>query len=289
METAFVKAVEAIYTAAPEPTLWPAALQAIADCFDDVGGNLVWKRDDGELGVIVSDSLKLATEDYERKWWRYDIRSERAIERMIWARGDTICDRDTIKDHEITGHEFYTEFLAKHGLRWFACTGLCPDPRTAVGLAVQRSIHKSSFKESELDLLARLGKHAERSLRLTVRLLDAELTNVGLGDALSRLNIGVFALDSLGRVTFSNSAGERLLGDGITLVGGRLRIVASDQESANRSLLLLRESDDLDGADLKPILVPRSHSNRSLVVHVLPVPRVAQLQTAFLTHVSAIV
>ena len=34
--------------------------------------------------------------------------------------------------------------------------------------------------------------------------------------------IGVFALDSLGRVVYSNPAGKRLLGDGLALVNDRL-------------------------------------------------------------------
>ena len=37
----FVKAVEKVYAAAPDPSRWPAALQAIADCFDDLGALLV--------------------------------------------------------------------------------------------------------------------------------------------------------------------------------------------------------------------------------------------------------
>jgi hypothetical protein len=53
----FVRAVEAIYAAAPEPSLWPQALQAIAAAFGDVGALLVYGRDDGSFGAVESPSL----------------------------------------------------------------------------------------------------------------------------------------------------------------------------------------------------------------------------------------
>jgi hypothetical protein len=60
----FVTAVEAIYAAAPDPSRWPLALQAMADVFDDVGAVLVYERDDGGFGAIVSHSLDALLRDY---------------------------------------------------------------------------------------------------------------------------------------------------------------------------------------------------------------------------------
>jgi len=52
-----LRAIEAIYDAAPEPRRWPHALAAIAGCFDDVGAILIWHKNDGTFGTIVSESL----------------------------------------------------------------------------------------------------------------------------------------------------------------------------------------------------------------------------------------
>lgn len=57
MRDAFVAAVEAIYDAAPDPSRWPVALQAIADVFGDVGAILSFLRDDGGFGAIGSPQL----------------------------------------------------------------------------------------------------------------------------------------------------------------------------------------------------------------------------------------
>ena len=102
----------------------------------------------------------------------------------------------------------------------------------AVGISVQRAKTKEAFADSELELLTELGRHAEKSLRLGIRLLDAELANVGLGEILSRIGIAVFALDLLGRVVFSNPAAASLIGQRIEIVDGRLRMGASAERQA---------------------------------------------------------
>ena len=56
----FVEAVEAIYETAAAPSRWPHALQKIADCYGDVGTVLMYRRDNGSLGSIVSPKLAAA-------------------------------------------------------------------------------------------------------------------------------------------------------------------------------------------------------------------------------------
>jgi hypothetical protein len=70
----FAAAIEAIYAAAAVPTLWVDALRAIADCFGDIGANLIYKRDDGSVGLIVTPNMQAAHDDYAAGWWKQDIR-----------------------------------------------------------------------------------------------------------------------------------------------------------------------------------------------------------------------
>jgi hypothetical protein len=67
-----------------------------------------------------------------------------------------------------------------------------------VGVSVQRADTKPPFTPNSTCWLT-----FEKSLRLGIRLLDNKLTRVGLGEALAREGIGVFALDSLRRVSSS--------------------------------------------------------------------------------------
>lgn len=291
MENLFVDAVEAIYAAASDPSLWPNALQAITDVLGDVGAILIWHRDDGGFGTMVSPMLATAQRDYEaNQWYLHDLPAQRTVGQALWLRSDACTDADAVTDDEMRTHPFYTQFCAKHDLRWRAIIGVAPDPHISVFLAIQRSGRKGPHSDEELAIATRLGHHVEKSLRLSIRLLDAELTTVGLGEALARLGVGVFALNSLKRVVFRNPAGERLLGDGLAIVNDRLLVASAEQQELDAAINRMIGGDPSDIArDPKPILVRRQRSERPLAAYVLPLSAPHDASRQFLTHTRAIV
>jgi DNA-binding CsgD family transcriptional regulator len=143
----------------------------------------------------------------------------------------------------------------------------------------------------ELDIATRLGRHTEKALRLSIRLLDSELTKLGLQDALSRIGVGVFSLDSLGRVIFSNPRGQSLLGDGLSIVDERLRVRQSTSKAEIEAAIALMTQGDRSeiAADPKPLMIQRVRSNRPLVLYVLPIVRALPQVDGFLAQAKAIV
>lgn len=268
----FVAAVEAIYDTAAAPERWPAALEAIAAIFDDIGANLTYRRDDGRFGAIVSPSLVAGVDDYMREWHRHDIRSMRADERGFFAFRDVVTDEHLVSPEEMASHPFYTEFLARFGLRWSASVNISPDPHIICVVTVQRSAAKAAFTRPEQQLLLRLGRHAENALRLGAQLIDSEMASVGLRETLSRLGTGVFLLDRRGRIVFSNTVGNRFLGDSLTVMNARLTSSsASKRAEFDMSIeAALRGAQGDMIADPKPILLQRVSSDRPLVSYVLP-------------------
>jgi DNA-binding CsgD family transcriptional regulator len=196
-----------------------------------------------------------------------------------------------VTHQEIEEHPIYTQFLIPHGLGWFAGAGISPDPLIAVWISVQRSRSEAPFCDDELEALSRLAHHAENALRLSVRLFDAELSKLALGDALARIGIGVFILDSSKRITFSNPAAISCLGDGLSIANDRLSL---DRPPEQR---------DLDAAidqalaaypnkeSPRPILAQRETSDRPLVLYLLPVLGSGRQDAAthFLTRARVIV
>ncbi len=168
---------------------------------------------------------------------------------------------------------------------------IAPDPHVAVGLAVQRAKDRPPYSVAELEIASRLGHHAEKSLRLSIRLFDADLAKFSLGEALGRLSIGVFALDSLKRVVFGNSAGQRLLGDGLAPADDRLLIGGPEDRCAIEATIdqMIRAVPAELSRTPKPTLVQRRRSNRPLAIYVLPVTSAMRTTTEFLTHTRAIV
>jgi DNA-binding CsgD family transcriptional regulator/GAF domain-containing protein len=281
------QAIRDIYSAALEPARWPAALQAVADVFRDVGAILIYARDDGTFGVVCSRSLQHCVGEYALGWSDRDTRANRGRERGYFAGRDVITDRDVITPDEMATDPFYSTFLPRHGLRYFACAMVSPDPRVWVGLSIQRAPDRPEYSEAELELAGELGAHVENALRLSIRLMNAELINAGLGAALARLGIGVFALDSLRRVVFSNPAAEALLGDGLDLVDGR--VLAGSPVSSRLDAEIARAiADDLAG---KPaaLIIERKRSRHPLAVYVMPVPFSGHAAEHFLSHARALV
>jgi DNA-binding CsgD family transcriptional regulator/PAS domain-containing protein len=292
MDIQFIAAVEAIYDAALKPSNWPNALQAIANCMGDVGAILLWRRDDGSFGSIASPTVVEAQRDWEQNEWNvHDLRARRAVERGYFLSGEPFTDRNVCSDEEIHTNRAYTEFQARHGLKWFGAVAVSPEPNVGVVLSVHRSASCPPFSDPELAILHRLGRHAEKSLRLGIRLFETDLVNVGLGEALARVGIGVFALDSLGRVVFVNPAGEHLLGDGLILGSNRLLIGRAPERAALEAVIaqMTHGTPEDIAANLKPILIHRRVARRPLAIYVLPITLSPHPAAQFLTHARAIV
>ena len=288
-ERLFEAAVEQVYGAALDPQRWPAALQAVADMSGDMGSILIYSRDDGTFGIIETESLRYLTPDYRDAWSGRDIRAIRSLERGYFFQRDVITDDDVLTDAEMDSDPFYTEFLAPRGLKYFAAAMVSPDPHVEVALSVQRRLGRPKFSPDETARLRRLGPHIENALRISVRLMDAELTKLSLGDALGRIGIGVFALDSLGRITFSNAAGDRLIGDGLAIVDGRLRAMQKPDGATHESRAPIDLSSPHDGDGAKPFLIRGPQSGRAIALYILPVSHRPSVEEQFLTHARVLV
>ncbi len=285
-----IAAIEAIYAAAAEPSRWPSTLEIITKCFDDVGSILIYGRDDGSFGVIESPSLKDISAEYASHWSDRDIRAIRARERGYFFKRDVITDRDLLSADEMEADPFYNDLLRRYGLRYFAAATVSPDPHIEVALSVQRALGRPEYSEAELKMLEQLAPHVESSLRLSIHLMDAQSVNIGMGTAMARIGIGVFALDSMGRIVSSNAASQALLGDGLNVVNDRL--VLTNPLASEEAVAAIRNALDGDriilSQETRPILVHRQSASRPLALYVLPIPA-QHSGNGFLTRARAIV
>ena len=263
-------AIRLIYGAATAPDRWPEALQAIADCTDDVGAVLLWRRDDGSFGTIVSPALEISHADYIANWSTRDIRAIRALDRGYHISRDVATDRDVVDADEIATDPFYRDYLVPHGLGWFAATSVGPDPRVVVIVSVQRRFDRPQFDDDELRFVTEIGRHVEQAMRLGIRLFDGHLQRDGLAGALAAMNVGVFGVDSLGRVTTRNTAAAAFLDDGLQIANGRLRPRWASGSKAFVDLL----ARTLDGGappEPHPVLLSDADTGSRLVIHIVPV------------------
>jgi DNA-binding CsgD family transcriptional regulator len=272
-DSSFLRAVEIIYATALAPEKWSAALQAIADIFDDIGAVMTYRRADGRFGVIVSPMLGAGQEDYNREWYRHDIRALRTVERGLLLSGDVTTDTvlDLVEEHG--RHPFFTEFLSRFGLRWCATISICPEPDVDVVISLQRSAEKDEYSDRETAILTRIARHAEQALRLGMRLIEAEAGSAGLRDTFARLNMGIVLLDGLGRIVFSNETAKRFFLNGpLEASGERL----TTRSMPDRRILqvaidaaLQIRADQAVTANPRPILL-QTEQRPTVAVYVLP-------------------
>jgi DNA-binding CsgD family transcriptional regulator len=283
----FNRAVDAIYQAALEPALWPQALQAVADCFQDTGAVLIWRRENGRYGSIVSPGLAEAQREYDAHWQHLDVRSARGFEQGYLLDQEGVTDLDLFSVAELETFPIYTQFFARHGVYWFAAIVLSPDQDVQAVLTVQRDKARTPYAREEVQKINLLARHVERSLKLSIRLFDAENCNLGMREILSRLGIGVFALDDDLRVIFANPASRK----------GFAALVAADAASEPTLTPLARRKIERALAQAEPgqarepvnILIERGENEPPLTLYVLPVTGHSAASHDMLARARAIV
>jgi DNA-binding CsgD family transcriptional regulator len=263
--------LDAIYLAATDPERWPDALEATANFFGDVGGLLIYQRADRTFATVASPGLAAAQAAFEQGgWWRHDFRMSRAMERGYILSREAVTDRHLASDEEIEASPYYRDFLGAFGLKWFAGMMISPDPEVAAALSIQRSAHKSPYSDAELDAFEFIARHVENALRIGIRLISAEVANLTLLDAFDRLDMGVFLLDGLGRIVFSNEAARGVSDESWV---GAASITSGDRPA---TALLRKAIEDClreplaEGWAPRPVLVRRPQDGNSLAIYALP-------------------
>lgn len=263
-------AIGAIYAAAAAPESWPRALDALALRFDAAGAVLLFQKQDFSMAAICSPALADAQSAYEAGAWQYDLLASRLLEKGMLASGACVTEQDLVTPDEIATHPFFTDFRAKHGLGSIMGGMMLPHPSIPVIVSVHGRSGNRPFTRDEVFACEHFMCHVERSLALTVRLMDAEVASQSLMGAFSRLSCGVFILDRNRTILFHNDLSTKMLANGLAISGNRLTVSGPDSEKFER-----RFRDACAPAeaptDKTPPLILKSRSDIAVVLYALPV------------------
>ncbi|AWN39824.1 helix-turn-helix transcriptional regulator [Methylobacterium durans] len=280
--SAWNDAIDTIYAAAAAPNLWPNTLQTIAELLDARGALLLYRHDNGRFGVIVSPTLVMMAKEYDEHWQHLDVRADRVFQAIASGSRDVWADHTIFTDEEVARLPIYQQFLLPHGICWGMTVPVSPSPAVHVILTLLRAREKPGYSDALQNQLLALSRHVERSLSLSIRLMDAEAERVGLAAALDRIDCGVLVLGADQRVLLANRMADRLLGSGLAISSGRLRVTDRAANQVFQDRLAAVESGTVPGPEAQePLIVP--NGERGLIVQVLPLPTsidVPALQTA---------
>lgn len=247
--------------AALNPAAWVKALDTATEITESFGAILLPIKGGLIPNVPFTEPMSESADKYFRHHWYLRDERNRGIDIMM-QRG-VADDLDISSAEQIKRHPYYQEFLAPHGLRWFAGVGVaCGDDLWC--LSLQRTIERGPFSESEKRQLALLSSRLAASAALA-RAIGFATTNGAL-DAFEVSSTAVVLINRMGEAFKANPSAERLLNGDIRIT--KRKLVAKDRgattalERALHDLLWRR----IDGGLSPPVLLPRT-GRRSLFAY----------------------
>lgn len=266
--------VEALFLdAALDPDLWPVALGAFARAGGSEASLFMTAQSATQLGAPSAgfeEIIEAATAD---GWPQRNPRFPR-INARTWT--NFVGDTELLTADEIARDPFYNELLRPFGLKWAAGSILLSSPTLGpVALTLERALDSDPFTPAELAALDSLRPSVARAVRLAESLGFRKLD--GMIEGWEAAEVAGAILGPQGTVLRATDALTAVLGDGLTLLGGRLTAAAVDD---NRRLQAGIEGGvRLPGAPAAgpmgptgPIPIRRPSGRPPLVVEVSPLP-----------------
>lgn len=240
--TQFSSLVEKIYAASADPGLWPGVVEFIALAVGGVQAMLFTPYHRPAVGgflypwrVEEQDLIRYATQYIDHDVWA------KAAQRLGVVRDCNVqTDEDLLPHGELLESVYYKEFLSPMGVARL-CSGVIfaggPGLPGTV-LSVYRGPYDAPFSQRDRHLMQLLMPHLSRALGLMHRLGLARHQEQAMRTTLDRLSVGVFLLNELGTVIFSNSAGKSVLArnDGLNLNAEQRLGAAGTQNFAGQRL-----------------------------------------------------
>ncbi len=264
--------IGAVYDAALDPGLWPAALQEACRFLDCAYGAL------GSADLVRNDLNFIVPWGYSEEAWRSYLTHYHHMNPF-----NVPAFRSRIGDIMVgSRHELYATFLASDFYREFAAPLGMLDAiqatvdRSASGIALLNfGRHRDAgvATDTQIRRMGLIAPHFRRAI-LIGGLIDRHVIQAtAFVEAIDRLAAGVFMINPNGVMTHANRSGEAMIADGdpLRIVNGGA-LVAIDQ-AANRTLAAAiasaAQGDAGIGTTGMAMLLP-GIGGRTFIAHVLP-------------------
>jgi DNA-binding CsgD family transcriptional regulator len=238
--------------AAIDETLWGRAMDVATRETGSFGSVLLPITGVAIPNAPGTESLHRVSEHYFRD--EFHLRDQRHVGVPVLMKTGIMDDRDCIDLDLLKRHSYYQEFLAPHGLRWFAGIKVgCGDEMWC--LSIQRRIEQGPFPTEDKLRLADLSQSLSTSAVLA-RAFAASAVNGAL-NAFEMSNMAIALVNRHGDVYRVNEAAEGLLKGDVRICGRR--IISFDAEaSTSLSRAISRLMRQPTGGSLAtPVVLPR--------------------------------
>jgi len=261
--------LDAVYAAAEDPALWPAALAQMSTIFCVCGVNL-WFNAEGRHpnGVMVNHGID---PEVVRLYNEHYVAVDPLVTASLGLPPGTLVDSEEMFSARWwRRHKLYGELGAPFGIEHIGGATLLVSPTAFAAFSMMRA-PGASFSGDELALLEMLIPHMMRAFAIHHRLGAAEQRSRLLGGLVDRLDLGVVLVDDHGRVLQANEAALAIARqrDGFVLGRGTFAAAERRQTAALLGLVanVLRDGVAAAGGALR---LSRPSGRRPLEVLVVP-------------------
>ena len=222
--------LDAIYSAAAQPTLWAAALEHVRREMEANYVSLIVRPGSADdLGLIVSAAGERSVVNYN------PYRTLSPFTGLPLGKVVTIAD--VLPEAEWRGSAYYRDWCASVDVFHVMAADIGTQAGSVYGFRVTRPERDRAFSAHDMATARRLLPHLSRALDMyLVMNQDRQVSHV-YGHAMAQLMIGVLVLDEHGDVIECNAAARAILNmqDGLRVVGKQLEAnYANDNRKLQR-------------------------------------------------------
>jgi DNA-binding CsgD family transcriptional regulator len=232
-------AIEAVYEAALDETLWHGALQKLADATGSQAASF-WLLDGSDQPRLPMFSFINFDPQLIREYLDGMAEHDPTVQYLAAHPGEPIVhDGMFITEREKDRHVYYDWHHRFTEMRYRLISQMTPAPGIQAGVALHRTRNVGRFERGDVDRFAMLHRHIQRALALGFRFGSIGAMQQYSAELLDRNPAGILLLDYSRRVVYANQAAERLCaqGDGLSLSTTGLSLAHRQDQERLRELV----------------------------------------------------
>ncbi|POF63291.1 hypothetical protein CFR73_04375 [Novacetimonas maltaceti] len=257
-----------IYCCALDGSLWQPTLHTLSRLIGGVGAAIVPTELHDSSLRFGSAHVPESDHIYYNHMWRHDPYRTHLAGHPL-PEGE-VSDISFLSDEEMARSPYYQEFLnrfdASRTNRFYFTDPSGPH----FAFSIQRPLGQPHETDAQRRLRLMLGQHVCRALSMSIAGQQANVLAHGFRELCARLPNPTAVVGQDGRVLFMNDAMERMLGDGVIHVDGR--ITCSHRASARQLDALVHDAlhPAPDAAPPERFVMVTCPSGRPLLARAIP-------------------
>lgn len=215
-------AIDAIYAAALDESLWPQAMAGMIDATGSVAATfcVIDGTVPGEAARTPIFTHTNFDDGFIRDYLDHMIEHDPTVQAILRHPDQRIFHDSRLVSESAKNRHAYYDWHSRHSdTRHRIASMASPAPGLRAGLTVHRTRRQGDYDQTALDHVSLLCGHLERALEIGFRLGTLGTLRQVSEDLLDRNPFGILLLDRQGRVLLANAAARRLgaAGDGLRL------------------------------------------------------------------------